>query len=62
MSSQVSLFDQAADKLRQAMEGTSSGAERMVLINEALSLYHRHQREGARVEGEPGLPKTLEGA
>jgi hypothetical protein len=45
MRPKVSLFDQAADKLRQAMEGPASGADRMRLIHEALALYHRHQME-----------------
>jgi hypothetical protein len=45
MRPQVSLFDQAAGKLREAMEGPASGAERMWLIQEALALYHQHQLE-----------------
>ena len=45
MRPRVSLFDQAADKLREAMEGPVSGEARMRLIHEALALYHRHQDE-----------------
>ena len=55
MRSKVTLFDQAADKLRQAMEGPAYGAERMRLIHEALTLYHRHQLEEIDDEG-PGQP------
>jgi len=43
MPPKVSLFDQAADKLREAMSGSASGLDRMRLIEEALALYHRHQ-------------------
>ncbi len=56
MRLQVSLFDQAADKLRQAMEGPASGADRMRLIHEALALYHRHQLEEVDSGGEGAAP------
>jgi hypothetical protein len=58
----VSLFDQAADKLREAMEGPVSGADRMRLIHECLALYHRHQDEAIEdaAAGEAVLP--FEGA
>ena len=69
MRPQVSLFDQAADKLRQAMEGPASGADRMRLIHEALALYHRHQLEevggdggGAEAVLPAGSSDALEGA
>jgi hypothetical protein len=51
MGREVSLFDQAAEKLRQAMEGAGTGIERMFLIHEALALYHRHQLEEAEQVG-----------
>ncbi len=45
MPATLSLFEQAADKLREAMEGPARGADRMRLIQEALLLYHRQQLE-----------------
>lgn len=45
MHPRVSFFDQAADKLREAMDNSASGIDRMRLIQEALALYHLHQRD-----------------
>jgi len=45
MHPRVSFFDQAADKLREAMDNSASGIDRMRLIQEALTLYHLHQRD-----------------
>jgi hypothetical protein len=45
MQPKLSLFDLAAEKLREAMSSSASGIDRMRLIQEALSLYHLHQRE-----------------
>lgn len=45
MQPRVSLFDLAAEKLREAMSSSASGIDRMRLVHEALSLYHLHQRE-----------------
>lgn len=45
MQPKLSLFDLAAEKLREAMSSSASGIDRMRLIHEALSLYHLHQRE-----------------
>ncbi len=60
MRPRVSFFDQAADTLRQAMEGQVSAVERARLIHEALELYHRHQleeiEEGPDVPGPPAFP------
>ncbi len=60
MRPRVSFFDQAADTLRQAIEGQVSAVERTRLIHEALELYHRHQLEeaedGPDVPGPPDPP------
>ncbi len=45
MHATVSFFDQAAEKLREAMSASVSGLDRMRLMQEALALYHRHQDE-----------------
>jgi hypothetical protein len=45
MRPKVSLFDQAAEKLHEAMEGAATGHDRMRLIQEALMLYHLHEAE-----------------
>jgi hypothetical protein len=48
MLPKVSFFDQAAEKLREAMGTSASGLERMRLMDEALALYHLHQDQVSR--------------
>jgi len=49
MDPDAPLFDQAAQKLRQAMDRSTSGLQRMCLIDEALALYRRREEgEGHR--------------